>query len=495
MKTCFRHGLLWDGKDGFAAGELWAEGDSFAAPGSAQAEVDLQGGWVVPALWDSHLHLLLLARSMGQIDLSDCRDRFALLGRLEAAEGTWVEGYGWNESHWRDPQLPTLEELDRACGGRPCWLTRSDLHSAFTNSAGLKLAGIRSHTADPSGGRIERDASGAPTGLLADLAMLLVERLLGWPERERLGRLLRQACAQMHRYGISGVCDQRISDLNDGPLAWDLYRELRLPLRIHCNRAAHEDLSQGPRFLEGDDWLRSGHVKFFADGSLGSRTARMLEPYTGGEDRGLWVTRPECMAPEFARVHSFGFPVSIHAIGDEAVRAACTHLKGHPLDRIEHLQILHDLDLWSLDPMSPTASMQPLHLLDDRLQADQLLGDRTRGYYRLASLQARGVRLSFGSDAPVASLDPWLGMQAACLRRRSAAESAWYPEECLERAAALHAYTRGACDSLGWARCGRLEVGALADFCVLDRDPLTCPWPVEVQVLRTVLAGETVFRL
>lgn len=495
MKTRFRSGLLWNGVDGFAAGDLWVEGDAFAAAGSARAEVDLQGGWVVPALWDSHLHLLLLARSMGQINLTECRDRFDLLRRLEAAEGAWVEGCGWNESHWLDPRLPTREELDRVCGGRPCWLTRSDLHSGLTNSAGLQLAGIVSETADPAGGRIERDASGAATGLLADLAMLLVERVLAWPELKRLGRLLRQACAQMHRYGLGGVCDQRLTDLDDGPLAWSLYRELRLPLRIHCNRAAHEDLAQGPRFLEGDDWLRCGHVKFFADGSLGSRTARMLKPYSGSEERGLWVTPPEQMGPEFARVHAHGFPVSIHAIGDEAVRAALAHLKGHPLDRIEHLQILDDLDLEAMHSASPTASMQPLHLLDDRIQADQLLGERARGYYRLASLQARGVRLSFGSDAPVASFDPWLGLQAACLRRRSQAEVAWYADECLDRAAALHAYTRGACDSLGWGRVGRLEVGALADFCVLDRDPLTCPWPAQIQVLRTVLGGETVFRL
>jgi predicted amidohydrolase YtcJ len=493
VRTRYHSGLIWNGRDVFVPGSLWVEGDTLASDGSAGHQVDLQGGWVLPALWDSHLHLLLLARCMGQLNLTNCRDKFDLLERLERAEGDWVEGYGWNESHWRDPCLPGLEELDRACAGRPCWLTRSDLHSGLTNSAGLQRAAISAETVDPPGGRIVRNASGRATGLLADLAMLLVEKVLSWPQRERLGRLLCQACVEMHGYGIGGVCDQRIKDLDDGPLAWSLYRELRLPLRIHCNRAAHEDLAVGPRFLEGDDWLRCGHVKFFADGSLGSRTARMLKPYVGGNERGLWVTEPEEMKREFARVHSWGFPVSLHAIGDEAVRAACSLLQGHPLDRIEHLQILDDADLACLGESSPIASMQPLHLLDDRVQADQLLGSRARGYYRLASLQARGVRLSFGSDAPVASFDPWLGMQAACLRRRSSAEAAWYPQECLTRAAALHAYTRGACDSLGWTRAGRLEMGALADFCVLDRNPLECRWPSEVRVVRTVLGGETHF--
>lgn len=495
MITRFHGGLLWDGRRGFAPGSLTVEEGAFRSEATADRQVDLQGGWVVPALWDSHLHLLLLARAMGQIDLTDCVDKFDLLRRLEKAEGEWVEGYGWNESHWRQPELPSLEELDRACAGRPCWLTRSDLHSALTNGCGLERAGILASTLDPAGGRIERDASGAPTGLLADLAMLLIERHLPWPQRDRLGRLLVQACAQMHRYGLAGVCDQRIKDLDDGPLAWSLYRELRLPLRIHCNRAAHEDLSEGPRFLEGDDWLRCGHVKFFADGSLGSQTARMLAPYLGSQQCGLWVTPAEEMEAEFARVHSWGFPVSIHAIGDEAVRAVCSTLQGHPLDRIEHVQILDDADLRGLGANSPTASMQPLHLLDDRVQADLLLGERASGYYRLASLERQGVRLSFGSDAPVASFDPWLGMQAACLRRRNAEESPWYPDECLSRSAALHAYTRGACDSLGWTRAGRLEMGALADFCVLDRNPLECPWPAEVKVLRTVIGGETHFCL
>ncbi|MBN9418517.1 MAG: amidohydrolase [Candidatus Eremiobacteraeota bacterium] len=495
MSTRYRNGRIWNGADGFLPGSLTVVDGLFTTSETARREVDLEGAWVMPALWDSHLHLLLLARCMGQVDLTTCRDRLDLLQRIEQAEGVWVEGYGWNESHWQDPRLPSLEELDRACAGRPCWLTRSDLHSALTNGKGLEQAGISASTLDPDGGSIGRDASGAATGVLADLAMLLVERVLPWPERQRLGGLLRQACAEMHRYGIGGVCDQRIKDLDEGPLAWSLYRELRLPLRIHCNRAAHEDLTQGPRFLEGDDWLRCGHVKFFADGSLGSQTARMLEPYQGSTGRGLWVTPPEQLESEFARVHSYGFPVSIHAIGDAAVRVACSRLHGHPLDRIEHLQILADEDLAELGAGSPTASMQPLHLLDDRLQADQLLGSRARGYYRLASLQARGVRLSFGSDAPVASFDPWLGLQAACLRRRSAQESPWYAEECLDRAAALRAYTRGACDSLGWTRAGRLEPGALADFCVLDRDPLTCPWPAEVKVLQTVVGGESQFKL
>ncbi|MFN8610766.1 MAG: amidohydrolase [Vulcanimicrobiota bacterium] len=495
MSALFKNGWIWDGSSQFVWGDLCVREGVFTQPAWGRDAVDLEGGYVLPALWDSHLHLLLLARALGQLDLTGCRHKGDLLELLADGQGAWVEGYGWNESHWEDPQLPSLEELDRACRGRPCWLTRSDLHSGMTNLGGLRMAQIQPGDPDPFGGRIERDASGRLTGILADQAMQLVERVLSPLELPRLKDLLRQACSRLHGYGISGVCDQRLPDADDGPLAWEVYRELRLPLRIHCNRSAHEDLSEGPRFLEGDDWLRGGHVKFFADGSLGSRTARMLEAYQGSQERGLWITEPVQLREGFARAHAHGFPVSVHAIGDEAVRTVCQLLPKHPLDRVEHLQILHQSDLELLGPGGPVASMQPLHLLDDRSQAEQLLGERSRGYYRLASLDRQGVRLSFGSDAPVASFDPWLGIQAACLRQRSDLDQSWFPEERLGRAAALRAYTRGACLSLGWEKSGSLAVGCLGDFCVVDRNPLECPWPSQVRVLRTVIGGKTHFSL
>lgn len=490
----YRSALIWNGH-GFEPGDLRFDshfrevGQLRASPGEEVYNCD--GAYLLPGLWDSHIHLLLLARALGQVDLSDCRNKGDLLDRIARAQGEWVEGHGWNQSHWEDAALPELAELDRACGGRPCWLTRADLHSALANSEALRRAGVEARTPDPPGGRIERDAEGHLTGLLADRAQLVMERVLALPEGERLEKLLRQAATRLNAWGITGVCDQRLKDLDDGPLARTTYAQLRLPLRIHCNRGAHEDLSSGPRFLEGDDWLRCGHVKFFSDGSLGSRTARMLEPYEGSNERGLWLTNPEELKAGFARAHDHGFPVSVHAIGDEAVREVLRLLPAHPLDRIEHLQIAQDDDLRPLNMHSPVASMQPLHLLDDRHQADLLLGERARGYYRLNTLQQQRVRLSFGSDAPVASADPWLGLQAACQRRRGEQEKPWFADECLDRRAALHAYTEGACLSLGWRDAGKIGPGYLADFCLVDRDPLQCPWLAEIRVLHTVVHGRT----
>ena len=497
MTRLFQNALVWDGQN-FRPADMRVS-DRIVEVGELRPEAGEEvypcdGAYLLPGLWDSHLHLLLLARALGQVDLTDCVDRQDLLSRLAQAEGEWVEGHGWNENNWEDPRLPSLDELDQACAGRPCCLERSDLHSALVNRAALERAGIDADTADPQGGRIYRDEEGQPTGLLADQAQLFIERVLALPQPARLERLLRQACAQLHAWGIVGVCDQRLKDLDAGPLAWKTYSDLKLPLRIHCNRGAREDLTTGPRFGEGDEWLRCGHVKFFSDGSMGSHTARMLDPYLGtAGERGLWITTPTELRSGFANAHQNGYPVSVHAIGDEAIRVVLELLPGHLLDRIEHLQILHPADVPCLSAYSPVASMQPLHLLDDRRQAELLLGPRASGYYRLASVHAQGMRLSFGSDAPVASADPWLGIQAACLRRRDAEDISWYPEECLDRRTALYAYTEGACLSLGWKDAGRLAPGYLADFCLVDRNPMTCEWPAQTRVLTTVVGGRTQF--
>lgn len=469
-------------------------GDVQPQPG--EETLDLQGAYLLPGLWDTHQHLLLWARSLARLDLSVCASAGQLLELVRAAPGTgWVDGYGWNESSWDSPNLPDLRQLDEAAGDRPCWLRRSDLHSGLANSLALSAVGYTCETRI-EGGALGRDPQGNLDGRVMDRAMLALEAAIPELSAAQQGHLLVRACQMLHSKGIVGVVDQRIKDVDDGPIAWQLYQRLRLPLRIHCNRAVHEDLLQGPRFGQGDDWLRCGHVKLFADGSLGSRTARMLEPYLGSQERGLWLTPPEQLAEEIGSARGLGFPVSVHAIGDEAVSVVLSLLQDPRLpklavpDRIEHLQLLSEEVLESLNVPNWVASMQPLHLLDDREVSERLLGERSRSYYRLASLARKGVILNFGSDAPVADVSPWLGMQAATRRRRRD-EVAWYEEECLSPELALGAYTHEATRALGWTQTGRLEAGCWADFCVVDRSPLTCERPSQVRVLRTVVGGQT----
>ncbi len=471
-------------------------GGGAAAPPSGE---DLQGAFVLPGLWDTHIHLLLCARAATTIDLSNCLSRQQLLQEIAdypSPPGEWLEGHGWGEFRWADSRVPTCDELEEAGHGRPCWLTRMDLHGGLASRSALNLAGIDRHTPDPDGGQIDRDERGEPTGLLYDRAMLLVDAVLPSPNAERIAQGMGMVCSQLHRWGIVGVCDQRLKDFTEGgALAWDIYTSPRPPLRIHCNRAAHQLHQPGPAFGEGDAWLRGGHVKFFLDGSMGSRTARMKEPYGSNSSRGLWVTPPDELKAGFIEAHQMGYPVSVHAIGDEALEVVLdcfASIDRHPLDRIEHVQLLEAHNVRRLAELGLTASMQPVHLIDDQSQAERLLGARAVCYYRLAALAAAGTRLAFGSDAPVASADPWMGMQAA-VERRKGAEPAWYPEHCIDFSTSLAAYTREAALSLGWSDNGRIESGCWADWIVVDRDPRTVEHLSDIRVLRTVIGDKTVY--
>jgi predicted amidohydrolase YtcJ len=442
------------------ASAVRVEGSRIAAVGNLQAEadecIDLKGAFVLPGLWDTHIHLTLWAENFGHLDLTGCADKAELLARVKqrAASlppGEWLRGHGWSEDEWLDQALPSADELET--GGRPVALTRSDMHSALVNHAALRLAGVTADTQDPEGGSFERDATGRFTGRILDMAMYRVGEVMPEVSDEQEEAGLREACRLLHKWGITGVCDQRLKDAGEGLDCLALYQELQLPLRIHCNLTLEEE--DLPAFASGDESVRAGHLKFFADGSLGSRTARMREPYLHGNQLGLWLTEPDELVEGFRKTHERGYPISCHAIGDAAVGA-----------------VLDDL-------------------LDDRHIAERWLGERARGYYRLRSLAEKGVRLAFGSDAPIADANPWRGIRAAVERRGADGESSWLPDECLDREAALRAYTVDAARSLGWTDTGQLVPGALADLVVLDRDPRTENDP---RVLRTVLGGETVYQ-
>jgi predicted amidohydrolase YtcJ len=451
-------------------------------PEPSEQVYELGAAQLLPGLWDTHVHLLAYARFLQLLDLRECRSRHELLAAVRAWPGEWVCGGNWTEANWDDPSWPTLDELDEAAAGRPLYLSRSDLHCALVNREGLRRAGLSEHSPDPPGGRIEG-------GAVFDTAMVPFIPILPTPQGAALDRAVTAAITRLHSFGIVGIVDQRIKDYQELWECLPLYRRLRPKLRIHCNLPAHELSgieSLGLPFGFGDEWLRLGHVKFFADGSLGSRTARMYEPYLGTTDRGLWVTPPDELREGFAHAHRLGFPVSIHAIGDEAVCEVLNVFESvgvHPLDRMEHVQYLPAHAGGRLAQLGITASMQPLHLLDDRPTSELLLGERSADYYRLATLLRAGTRLSFGSDAPVATPDPWLAIRAAT-RRQRADEEPWYPEECISREACLRAYTSEATASLGWSDGGRLEPGCWADVIAVQDD----------SVVLTMVGGEVTWK-
>ncbi len=491
--------------------------------------IDLAGRLALPGLCDSHIHFYDWCAAQNETPLAGARSKNELLQRLAAraaqtAPGDWIVGQGWNESRWGESAFPTAADLDLVTGpDKPAIIWRSDMHAAVANSAALAAAGIGPDSADPPQGVIDRDEQGRPTGVLRELAIQLVRAKLPPLDGPALDDAMRSGMRTLHRWGVTAIHDQRIKEHDEGPRALAAYQRLRaagqLQLRVACNVAAHNLgnlVALGLRTGFGDDRVRLGHVKVFADGSLGSRTAWMTEPYVkqseGDPDNlGVVVTSPEQMADEFRRAAVLGFPISVHAIGDHAVRvvldifeeladAGVTPPIPH---RIEHVQTIQPEDIPRLAALDLTASVQPLHATDDMDTADLLLGPRGALTYNFRSLAGAGVRLALGSDAPVASANPFLGFHAALTRQRPEQMDAppWYPAERLTLEQVVHGYTLGAAQAAGWDKViGSIHPGKRADMVVLDRDLFALAESesygvdiAETEVEMTVFDGEIVF--
>lgn len=491
--------------------------------------LNLEGRLVLPGLCDAHIHMHEWALNQQQLDFAATKSKAEMLAAIAGAvaqsePGDWITGQGWNESWWGDLEFPTAADLDTVAGAdHPALFWRSDHHIAVVNSAALQAAGITAQTEPPASGVIDRDPAGNPTGILRELAAGLVAKLIPEPSDRELDALIQSTTRGLHALGITAVHDQRIKDGSEGPRMLAAYQRARrrgdLRLRINSNVAAHqlgELAALGLQGGFGDDRLRLGHIKVFADGSLGSRTAWMLEPFaraapTDPTNLGVSVTPPDQMAAEFRRAAELGFPISVHAIGDRANRVVLDIFEemlysAPPLPfphRIEHVQTIAPEDLPRLARLDITASVQPLHAPDDRDVADRFLGARTADTYAFRSLLEAGTRLAFGSDAPVANPNPWWGLCAAlCRTRPGDARPPWHPDQAIGLAAAIHAYTLGAAEAGGWARTiGTITPGKRADLIVLDQDilalgaqPDNAAQIAHTTVLMTIFDGAVVYR-
>ncbi len=468
---------LWQTRHGQS---LLVEDGRFAQ-GAPDRTVDLGEAWIVPGLWDSHLHYLMWCRQREQVDLKGCVSVDDFLERVaRAAPGAWIQGQGFTEIY------PTRAQLDAVSPGRPALLWRADLHSALANTRALELAGIGPDTPDPPGGAIHFEE-----GRLLELAIALVTDHVPEPGPEEVERQFSAGARHLLSMGVTAFTDQRIKDQHEGVASRAAFRKLQLPMRIFCNVAAHELALELPE----PDGYHTGHVKFFSDGSMGSRTCKMLDPKPW---EGIWMSEPAELRAGFARARARHLPICVHAIGDEAIRVCLDlfeELGPSPLsvpDRIEHIQLGDAVDLPRVARLGLTASMQPLHLLDDMQAAERLLGARAISYYRLRTLAETGVLFAFGSDAPVADPNPWLGMHAAVQRMWPGQAGSWYPEERISLERTLDGYTRQAALAVGRPDLGRLDPGCLADFVVLDRRPAPDNL-MELRVLRTVVGGQTVY--
>ncbi len=483
--------------------------------GQATVRLDGRGHLAVPGFVDAHIHFAAWALARRQVNLGGTRRLAEALDRVRAAAeqippGEWVVGRGWDHSVWEGGRFPTRADLDRVVPDRPVVLTRKDGHSIWVNSLALGRAGITRETPDPPGGQVDRDEAGEPTGILREAAMRLVWQAVGRPTAGAVESALKAAIPEAHQLGLTGIHEI------DGREAFQAYQRLRLAgdlsLRVRFFLNPAQELLEPARRLGvrsglGDDWLRVSGVKFFADGSLGSLTALMLEPYDGTEECGVAVTPPDQLRAWVEAAFRGGLAVAIHAIGDRANRLCLDILEAtRPLwasqglrPRIEHIQLLHPDDLPRLARLGVVAAMQPVHCTQDLFLAEKYCGRRNRYAYAWRSLLRHGTVLAFGSDCPVETPDPLKGLYAASTRRREDGypPGGWYPEERLDAEAALRAYTLGAAFTVGEeGHWGSLRPGSYADLVLLSRDIFEAP-PEEVlrtRVLATVVGGRPVYR-
>src|SRR3989441_2233173 len=450
--------------------------------------VDLGGRAVVPGFVDSHIHLPSCGINLERVDLTGARSLAEAVGLVAAAvrrarPGTWVRGRGWNKNAWPEQRFPSKDDLDPISPEHPVALGSRDGHLLWVNSAALRLARIDQRTPNPSGGEISRDGRGQPSGLLKEEAKQLIWKVMPPADDETIEQGILTAAEALHRLGIVGVHSFVGTEGYEGAPAFAAYQRLHaraaLKLRVWTTlpvQALDAAAGAGLRTGFGNEWLRVGPVKIFADGTLGSQTASMLEPFdsqTG--NTGIAVYTREEPADRGERAVKGGFWCAIHAIGDRANRwvldADETHAGASARlgarHRIEHVQLLHPDDLPRLARLRVVASMQPIHATSDRDIADRYWGRRNQYAYAWRSLLGYGTALAFGSDAPVETPDVLQGVYAAVTRRRAGEPGgvSWHPQEALTVDEAFRAYSVGAAYASGQEDSGgRPGGGEMAGF-------------------------------
>jgi predicted amidohydrolase YtcJ len=470
-----------------SSGKIVFVGDDASAwIGPKTRVIDLAGKPVVPALTDAHAHLVGLGQMLDQVDLVGCASAEACAERLRAAPpgDAWVRGRGWDQNRFPSASFPTHDAIDAVVADRPAWLRRVDGHAGWANARALALAGIDRKTPDPAGGRIIRNADGAPTGVLVDNAMdLLEEHLPKATDAERERQILRaQAVALEH--GLTEVHEMGIDEQTVR-----VYRRLaaaaKLRIRVYAFRSAGEldaIFASKPDLGVPGSFFTVRGIKLFADGALGSRGAALIAPYSDEhENTGLFLTPPDTIERTASRALAAGWQVAVHAIGDRANRvvldafehAGCAAHPNHRF-RLEHAQVLAENDIKRLAPLGVIASMQPKHATSDMPWAEARLGrDRLFGAYAWRRVLDTGARVAWGSDFPVEGVSPFEGIFAAVTRTDETGMPAggWLPDQRLTLDEALRGFSEGAAYAAfeeSWR--GRVAVGQAADLTVLDHD-------------------------
>ena len=502
-----------------AAGKILAVGQAQALlaryPGAKH--LDVGTATVVPGLIDAHGHVEGLGLTFLTVDLVGSANKQEIVGRLRAFEktlpaGAWLIGRGWDQNDWPDKAFPAAADLDAAFPERPVWLYRIDGHAGWANTAAMRaiqrdLAG----NWQPDGGIIRRDAAGRPSGVLIDNAMDLMEAVRPPMDEATAERALVLGMQAAVEHGLTGVHDAGIP-LEELRRYQRLADQGQVPLRIYAmadgNKAALQFLCRNGLYRHPSGRLQMRAVKLYADGALGSRGAAMLEDYSDDHgNRGLMVMSAEELAVAADKAHRCGVQVATHAIGDRGNRMALdayAKVLGRDVDsdhrwRIEHAQILSPDDVPRLAKLHVIASMQPTHATSDMPWAQDRVGpQRIAGAYAWRQVRDAGTHLALGSDFPIESVDPRLGLYAAVTRSDAQGLPAggWYPDEKLTAFEALRGFTlEAAYAGFGEHEVGSLEAGKRADFVVLAEDPLKVPDAAlrSLTIQATYVDGKPVF--
>ena len=518
------NGRVWTGE----AGQPWVEAvalaaDRIAAVGTdsevrallskGTRVIDAHGGMVVPGFIDSHVHFLSGGMNLASVQLRDAHSPAEFIARIKAfassvPAGTWITGGDWDHQNWGG-ELPQRSWIDSVTPNNPVWINRLDGHMALANTAAMRAAKVPMSGGDVSGGTIMRDASGQQSGIFKDNAQELVDPAVPELSPAMLERALDAAMTYVAQRGVTAV--GHMGTWSDLAVFERANRSAELRTRIY----AAVPLSTWARLRDtvaargrGDAWLRIGGLKGFVDGSLGSHTAAMMQPFTDAPaDSGLLVNTPEDLYAWTSAADKANLHVIVHAIGDRAINLQLNifervERENGPRDRrfrIEHAQHIAPPDIPRFAQLGVIPSMQPYHAIDDGRWAGKVIGpERAKTTYAFRSLRDAGARLAFGSDWFVAPATPLEGIYAAVTRRTldDKHPEGWVPEQKITVEDALRAYTTGgAYASFREHEIGSLGVGKLADIVIIDRDLTKIPPETirDAKIDYTIVGGRIVF--